>query len=225
MPKVLVLDDHPLLARGLALYLQAAVPDLTLVEASSWAEVDDRLRDAGPPAVLIADIWLAEGNSLALLDRWQTRCPGVPWLAISGDDDPGIPQRVRAAGAQGFVQKQSPAAVFGRAVQALLNGGLWFETSASLLPRTAIDEGPKPHEWTVTPLELGLTARQGEILALVLRGQSNKRIALTLDIAEATVKEHMTSILQRLGVRTRLEALTQLRGRRLVTETTTPLRP
>ena len=57
---------------------------------------------------------------------------------------------------------------------------------------------------------------QGEILALVLRGLPNKRIALMLGLSESTVKEHLTGILERLGVKTRMEALTQLRGRRLV---------
>jgi len=61
-----------------------------------------------------------------------------------------------------------------------------------------------------------MTERQGQILALLLRGLSNKRIAIGLDIAESTVKEHVTAILQRLGVRTRVEAITHLRGRRLV---------
>ena len=67
----------------------------------------------------------------------------------------------------------------------------------------------------VTPADLGLSARQGEILALVLQGLPNKRIALQLNIAESTVKEHVTGILERLRVRTRVEAITLLRGRRL----------
>ena len=67
----------------------------------------------------------------------------------------------------------------------------------------------------MTPVELGLSARQGQILALVLQGLPNKRIASQLDIAESTVKEHVTGILERLRVRTRVEAITLLRGRRL----------
>lgn len=65
------------------------------------------------------------------------------------------------------------------------------------------------------PQELGLTERQGQVLAMMLRGQPNKRIALALDISEQTVKEHVTNILARLGVANRMEAITLLRGRRI----------
>jgi DNA-binding NarL/FixJ family response regulator len=74
----------------------------------------------------------------------------------------------------------------------------------------------QPREWEVTPAELGLTPRQGEILALVLRGLPNKRIALTLSLAESTVKEHLTGIFERLGVKSRVEVMAHLRGRQLV---------
>ena len=96
---------------------------------------------------------------------------------------------------------------------ALLAGQRWFESDASRSSTT-----PRSREWDVTPAELGLTPRQGEILALVLRGLPNRGIALSLDVTESTVKEHLTGILERLGVRTRVEILTHLRGRRLVLE-------
>ena len=75
---------------------------------------------------------------------------------------------------------------------------------------------PRSRDLPVTPTELGLSMRQGEILALVLQGLPNKRIALQYDLSESTVKEHMSAILLRLGARTRVEAITRLRGRRLV---------
>ncbi len=64
-----------------------------------------------------------------------------------------------------------------------------------------------------TPRFQRLTPRQGDVLALLLQGLSNKRIALALDIAESTVKEHVSAILQRLGVRSRVEAITSLHRR------------
>jgi DNA-binding NarL/FixJ family response regulator len=71
-------------------------------------------------------------------------------------------------------------------------------------------------EWTVSAEELGLTPRQGEILGLLLQGLPNKRIALVLDVSESTVKEHVTGILHKLGVSSRVQAITCLHGRRLV---------
>lgn len=71
------------------------------------------------------------------------------------------------------------------------------------------------YEKPASPASLGLTLRQCDVLALVLRGLSNKRIALTLNLSESTVKEHMTGIFQRLGVSNRINAITFMRGRRL----------
>ena len=93
----------------------------------------------------------------------------------------------------------------------MLEGKAWFEDSAG------VEHLQRPsREWEVTAGDLGLTPRQGEILSLVLRGLPNKRIASALNISESTVKEHVTAILEKLGVRTRVEAITAMRGRRLV---------
>ena len=208
-PYAIVLDDHPLVGRGMAQYLTAVRPELLVHVATAWAQVQQHLQANGCPLVLVADVWLANSNSLATLAQWRSQCPGTPWLAISGDDDPLMQARVRSAGAQGFVHKQATPEVFGMAFAAMLAGGQWFETSRD--PNVN-----QPREWAVSPAELSLTPRQGEILALVLRGLPNKRIALTLCLSESTVKEHLTGIFERLGVKTRVEILTHLRGRQLV---------
>ncbi|MDM7941390.1 MAG: response regulator transcription factor [Hydrogenophaga sp.] len=210
---VIVLDDHPLVGRGMAQYLQSLHPALTVCVAASWDEVQDLLQSGGCPLLLVADVWLADSSSLGSLAQWRLHCGETPWLAMSGDDDPSVHLRVQGAGAQGFVHKQATPEVFARAFAALLAGQRWFEPDAAH-PAPA----HRSREWAVTPAELGLTPRQGEILALVLRGLPNKRIAHTLDVSESTVKEHLTGILERLGVKTRVEILTHLRGRRLVLE-------
>jgi len=206
---IIVMDDHPLVGRGMVQYLQALWPGVQVHEVRCWDEVLAVVAAQGAPSMLLADVWLEEGNSLERLAAWRDRCPSSPWLAISGDDDPAIVQRVRTAGAQGFVHKQATPETLGLALQALLDGSTWFGAPARA-PAT-----PAPREWPVSASALGLTARQGEILQLLLRGLPNKRIASQLDIAESTVKEHVTGILERLGVRTRVEAITLLRGRRL----------
>lgn len=208
-PYVIVLDDHPLVGQGILQYLRATRPALSVRVATVWAEVQRCIADCGCPQLLVADVWLAESNSLTALAQWRGECPGTPWLAISGDDDPLLLNRVRHAGAQGFVHKQAAPAVFGRAFAAVLTGGRWFESGSQVCTQ-------QPREWGVTPAELSLTPRQGEVLALVLRGLPNKRIALTLGLSESTVKEHLTGIFERLGVKSRIEVMAQLRGRQLV---------
>lgn len=208
----LIIEDHPLVAQGIAQYLRTVRPDVHMHIVANKSEGLNLLRRSGRPLVVIADIWLPEGSSLQAIAPWRVICPGLVWLAISGDDDPSIRAQARAAGAQGFVHKQAPAETLAAALHSVLEGKPWYEDSS------AQQHLQRPNrEWEVTAADLGLTPRQGEILALVLRGLPNKRIASALDITESTVKEHVTAILEKLGVRTRVEAITAMRGRRLVT--------
>lgn len=206
-----VLDDHPLVGRGIAQYLQSAHPELAVTVVAQWREVLELLQTRGCPRIVVADVWLAQGHCLQDLQRWCVACPDSPWLALSGDDDPSLLARVRAAGARGFVHKQAPPESFGAAFAAVLEGGQWFAAQDPPLPASS-----SPREWVVSPAELGLTPRQGEILWLVMRGLPNKHIASRLGISESTVKEHVTGILDRMGVRSRVEAITRLRGRRML---------
>jgi DNA-binding NarL/FixJ family response regulator len=213
-PTVIILDDHPLVAQGLAHYYRSVQPNIEVLTVSSCHELQQFIDTRGCPQLVVADVWLESGNILDDLEGFRQQCPHTPWLAISGDDDPLIAQRMRTAGANGFVHKKAPPETFALALAALLEGGQWFEPAApSASPSAA--SAQTMHEWTVTAQELGLTPRQGEILDLVLRGLPNKRIALALNVSESTVKEHVTGILDKLGVRNRVEAITKLRGRRL----------
>lgn len=209
-PYAIVLDDHPLVGRGMAQYLSTVLPGLEVAVATQWRDVPLLCAQRGCPRLLVADVWLAEGPCLDALVAWKRSCVDTPWLAVSGDDDLSVIERVRAAGALGFVHKKASPETFGAALRTVLDGRPWFKPTPG-----GDTTGRSPRHWTVAPSELGLTPRQGEILALVLRGLPNKRIAMQLDIAESTVKEHVTGILERLGVRSRVEAITALRGRRL----------
>lgn len=209
---VIVLDDHPLVGRGVAQYLQSVEPSLDVVVATQWDEVAALTEQRGDPQLLVADVWLADGASLATMQHWCREHPDTLWLAVSGDDDPTLLQRVRAAGARGFVSKTASPESFGQAFQAVLGGGQWFGPEP---PAASPPGSVAPRAWPVSAQELGLTPRQGDILRLILRGLPNKRIASELGITEATVKEHVTGILERLGVRNRVEAITALRGRRV----------
>lgn len=209
---VIVLDDHPLVGRGMAQFLQSVVPTLDAVVVTQWGELAQLLANRGDPRLLVADVWLADGPSLEALQQWCRAHPATPWLAVSGDDDPTLERRVQAAGARGFVNKASSPERFGQAFQAVLGGGQWFKQATEAPSPQAAGA---PRTWRVSAQELGLTPRQGEILSLVLRGLPNKRIALQLGISESTVKEHVTGILERLGVRSRVEVITRMRGSRL----------
>ena len=207
-PYAIVLDDHPLIGNGVAKYLQVTRPDLSLRVTTTWAQARQWIQASGCPTLLVADTWLLDSISAADFALWRSHCRCTPLLAIGDDSEPLMIQQARSAGAQGFVHKRAESERFESAFAAVLAGCKWFE------PSTVTNE-QRRHERTIQPCDLGLTLRQGDVLALLLHGLSNKRIASMLSLSESTVKEHVTGILQRLGVSSRVQAITFLRGRSL----------
>lgn len=211
LPYGLVIDDHPLVAHGITEFLRAHPLLGDALLAGDAGSALSLMAERGAPAIVLLDFWLGGDTARALVQRIQSRCPATRILAISGDVRPGVVDAMRAAGAHGFVGKHEPPDGFERAVTALLQGRSWFPSEPAGLAADASGFDDLP----VTPAELGLTERQGDILALLLAGQPNKRIAQATGLSEATVKEHVSAVLHRLGVRTRFEAVAKLRGRRL----------
>ena len=129
---------------------------------------------------------------------------------VSADDDSVVQKKVKLAGAHGFMHKQESTDIFMQAVTCLLSGKTWFSHT-----QHPINHLKQPNELAITAEELGLTTRQGQILAMIIQGMPNKRIAQVLSLSEQTVKEHVSGILNRLGVNNRIGAITKLRGKRL----------
>lgn len=204
----LVVDDHPLVARGIASYLTA---HCGFAGAFTVADTEECLRYLAselPPRLAVIDFWLPEGAAMPLLRRLSEDWPDVRLLAMSGDDDAGVAHKAREAGAHGFLAKCESAEVFAEAITVVRDGGTWFPVAGD-----DVTADRARRELPVRPQDLGLTYRQGEILALMLRGLPNKRIARDLGLSEQTVKEHITNVLAKLGVANRIGAITLLRGR------------
>ncbi|WP_232056698.1 LuxR C-terminal-related transcriptional regulator [Methylomonas rhizoryzae] len=202
-----VVDDHPLVAHGIADYLVTHCGFSRAAPISGVGEFWRLLETGQPPALAVIDFWLPDGISLPLLLQLKQCHPAIRVLAISADDDRAVAGKVASAGADGFIHKQAAPSVFAKAVEAVMAGDSWFHPQAAGFAPT--------RELPVTAAELGLTPRQGQVLAMMLKGLPNKRIALNLSLSEHTVKEHVTGILERLGAKNRIEVITMLRGRRL----------
>lgn len=205
---VLLIDDHPLVARGIADFLFSHcafnhVEAVTDVQAF-W----DYIVPSALPSIIVVDFWLPDGAALPLLNELKAKFPQIPILVISADDDPTVENKVKNIGVQGFLNKQAAPEVFIQAINAILNGESWFN-------HAKLNDTYQPHALPVTAKELGLTIRQGQILCMMMNGLPNKRIARVLNLTEQTVKEHVSGILNRLGVNNRVEVMTKLRGRRL----------
>lgn len=206
-----VIDDHPLVARGIADFLKSHCGFIDVHAIANTTDFWKALGDDYPPAMIVLDFWLPDGAALPLLNRLKTEYPSTPILVMSADDNPVISNKAKEAGANGFIHKQEPPEVFVTAVNTLLNGENWFNHIPSHAAYST-----SHIELPVTLEELGLTIRQGEVLCLILQGLPNKRIAQRLSLSEQTVKEHISGILEKLGAKNRVEIITKLRGRKLV---------
>lgn len=203
----LVVDDHPLVAHGITAFMRTHPLLDDAVSAGSPDEALALVRQRGAPVIALVDFWMADGASTPFFGALRALAPRVRILTMSGDGHATVRQSASGHGAHGFLHKQEPPAVVAEAVSELLEGRTWFRETA---------HGPDAaREVIVSPAQLGLTPRQGEVLARVLDGQPNKLIARELHLSEHTVKEHVTAVLQRLDVRNRVGAIAKLRGTRL----------
>lgn len=193
---LLLVDDHPLFGTGFvhALGRWRAEADVRAVltlddalhEAARWPALD---------AVLI-DYRLGDDDGLSGLRRFGDGFPLVARVLISGDEDPALVARARAAGAAGFLGKSLPMAQLLASLDDLCSG-------REVFPRP-------PAPGPATPLQ-GPTPRQLEVLSLVAAGCQNKQIAHELAIAERTVKLHVTALLAICGARNRTHLLVRAR--------------
>lgn len=206
----LVVDDHPLVARGIADYLRSHCGFSRASAIGGMPELWESLRQFGPPTMALVDFWLLDGTVLPFLPRLREECPDTRLVVISGDDDPAVRRKVRQLAVDGFLLKQVEPAVFSQAVAAMLRGAPWFDDASG-----ATQGNGDARSLPLSAAELGLTPRQGEVLALMLKGLPNKRVAQALNLTEQTVKEHVSGILERLGARNRIELITRLRGKRV----------
>jgi len=192
LPRVLVVDDHPLFAQGLAGLLKQAA----LADAVELAETVDQA--AGLLAskctfdLVLLDVSLQGETGLMLLPRLPLQKP--PVVVISSSEDETTVRAAQAAGACGFLPKSAGRKALAAMVRCVRRGGRYFPGRASVSDQVQ----------TLTP-------RQREVLALLAQGFPNKRISQSLNLTEHTVKTHLKAIFTLLGVHNRTQCVSQAR--------------
>jgi DNA-binding NarL/FixJ family response regulator len=201
--KILVVDDHALIRDALSGVLRELKADATVLEAPDGRQAM-RLIEAQPDLHLILlDLNLPDRDGFALLADLRARYPATSVVVLSALDDRDNVLRALDLGALGFIPKSAPRDVMVNALRLVFSGGVYIPPEA--LARADAKE-TKPAR-RGSPAELGLTGRQLEVLALMMQGKSNKVISRRLDVAEPTVKHHVTAILKALKVANRTEAV------------------
>ncbi|GLQ87446.1 response regulator [Dyella flagellata] len=194
---ILVADDHPMLRAAIVHALQTAMNECRVREASSQSTLEACLAAAHDIDLVLLDLMMPGAIGFSSLLWLRAERPDVPVIVISSDDRPRTVRRAQQFGAAGFVPKAAPVEDLNKAVQRVLDGGLWFESTRA--ERSEQDAALAARFAQLTP-------QQFRVLMLMAEGLLNKQIADRLGLAENTVKIHVTAVLSKLDCRSRTQA-------------------
>jgi DNA-binding NarL/FixJ family response regulator len=208
-PKVLVIDELPIVREALVRTVVEVAAAAACIEAADVAEGAAALAAHGDITLAIVDIGAQAAAAPVLLRRLRAAGGVRPVLVTAPFDDAALARVVLEEGAHGFICKRAPAALFREVVRLLLAGGLYVPPSAVGIgapPRLApAPVAAVPGARRSAP-PVRLTARQQAVLALMLKGRPNKLICRALNLREGTVKTHIANIFRALNVNNRTEA-------------------
>ncbi len=202
--KVLIVDDHALVRDALARVLSAIVPGVVLREAAEPASAFEIVEREIDLDLILLDLALPGMHGLTALKSLREKHPAVSVVVVSASTDREIVKRALDYGAMGYIPKSSSNEVLKTALQLVLAGGVYIPPE--MLGRGA-DTLAEPRLGARAPAEIGLTERQAQILARIMRGEPNKVICRELELAESTVKNQITAILKTLSVTSRTQAV------------------
>jgi DNA-binding NarL/FixJ family response regulator len=213
--KVLIVDDHALIRDALRRVLEQLEREVTVFEAGDCGQAF-RVIEAQPDLDLVLlDLNLPGMHGLAALTELRTRYPAVSVVVVSAANDRVSVTQALDHGAMGYIPKSSSNELLASALRLVVSGGIYIppeilgRSEPQMKPRNvdspAPDAGGSPPR--LLPSDLGLTERQAQILILLMQGKSNKLICRELDVAESTVKNHVTHVLKTLNVTSRTQAV------------------
>jgi DNA-binding NarL/FixJ family response regulator len=205
---VLLIDDHQMFRQGVKFLLSDLDESLLFTEAGTSAQGLEALSQKTVDLVLL-DLNMPGSDGLSALRELRQGFPEVPLAVLSGVDDPHLIRESIEAGASGFVPKSSSSEVLVAALKLILAGAVY-------LPRAVLDGSlePVPGKHAASGVKGAqedraslLSERQTDVLLKAIQGKPNKVIALEMDIAEGTVKTHLSAAFRILGVHNRTEAV------------------
>ncbi len=202
---VLIVDDHPLYSEALAASLQEFTDVKRIEIASSLAEAQQFLAKRFTPSLVFFDLNLPDATGVTGFINFIQKLNDVPMMVISATDSPEIIKIIHDQGAAGFISKNLSREEMQSAIEKVIAGERVFpEISEPNTPSAQIENGKDLQD--ISQKLAALTPRQSRILEMICEGKLNKQIAYELDLAEATVKTHITALMRRLGVQNRTQA-------------------
>jgi two-component system NarL family response regulator len=198
--RVAIADDHPLFREGLRRAL-SLMRDFALAgEASDGQEALDVCRRVQPD-ILLVDLTMPRCDGFAVLEQLFRVSPSTRAIVLTAHPVRGFEESSLAAGASGFLPKDSSLETISKAIRTVMRGEVWATRvgAGNVLSESSRLRGP-------LSLLASLTPREKEILSLLAQGLRNAEIARRTQISERTIGTHVTNLTQKLGVRSRVEA-------------------
>lgn len=206
--KILVVDDHPLVREAMAQLVMRLGGSIEVLEAQDCTRGLALARAHPDLDLVLLDLNLPGLSGIPALQRFRQEHPTTPVVIVSMFRDRDTVADVMRHGAVGFIPKSSDRETIVNALRLVLAGSIYVPQEAGLgmsAAEDALSAGIRGH--AMSAVEIGLTSRQGQVLALVMKGHANKEICRDLGLAERTVKAHLTAVLNALKVTNRTQAV------------------
>jgi DNA-binding NarL/FixJ family response regulator len=199
--RLVIADDHPLFRGALREAVAGLLQHVEIAEAGTFDDVVGLLEQGGEIDLILLDLTMPGVRGFSGLMYMRAQYPSVPVIVVSANDDPGAIRRCMEFGASGFIPKTLGVDDMRAAIRRVLDGGLWSPPDVDLAVGADAETGGLMARMAT------LTPQQVRVLMMLSEGLLNKQIAYQLGVSEATVKVHVSAILQKLGVESRTQAV------------------
>src|SRR6266540_4393484 len=199
--RFIIADDHPLFRGALREAVSGSFGQADIAEAGCFDEVAGLIDHGGDVDLVLLDLAMPGVRGFSGLLYLRAQYPSVPVVIVSGNEDTAVIRRSMDFGASGFIPKTLAVDAIRAAIATVLEGGIWTPPDVDLdLPADAEMQALLSRLASLTP-------QQVRVLMMLSEGMLNKQIAYSLGVSEATVKAHVSAILQKLGVDSRTQAV------------------
>jgi DNA-binding NarL/FixJ family response regulator len=199
--RLIIADDHPLFRGALREAVRGLFERIDIAEAGSFDKITELLAGDGDVDLVLLDLTMPGVRGFSGLMCLRAQHPSVPVMVVSANEDPAVIRRCMDFGASGFIPKTLGVELMREAIGCVLAGGEWTPAEVDLSGETDAQTADLLARLAT------LTPQQVRVLMMLSQGMLNKQIAYALAVSEATVKAHVSAILQKLGVESRTQAV------------------